>query len=51
MPSATATWLIDDDSRMYVRYAETLRFPSLFLKVPADLAASQVVAPPRSRAR
>ncbi|MFB9214137.1 TonB-dependent receptor domain-containing protein [Vibrio sinaloensis] len=30
MPSATATWLIDDDSRMYVRYAETLRFPSLF---------------------
>lgn len=30
MPSFTATWLIDDDSRFYARYAETLRFPSLF---------------------
>lgn len=30
MPSVTATWLISDNSRIYTRYAETLRFPSLF---------------------
>ncbi|MBW3695039.1 TonB-dependent receptor [Vibrio sp. T187] len=30
MPSLTTTWLIDDDSRAYARYAESLRFPSLF---------------------
>ncbi|EGU60795.1 TonB-dependent receptor [Vibrio nigripulchritudo ATCC 27043] len=30
MPSLTATWLISDNNRAYARYAETLRFPSLF---------------------
>ncbi|MDN3681210.1 TonB-dependent receptor [Vibrio tapetis subsp. quintayensis] len=30
VPSLSTTWLIDDSSRTYARYAETLRFPSLF---------------------
>ncbi len=30
MPSLTTTWLINENSRAYARYAETLRFPSLF---------------------
>jgi len=30
VPSLSTTWLINDSSRAYVRYAETLRFPSLF---------------------
>ncbi|WP_341664489.1 TonB-dependent receptor domain-containing protein [Vibrio sp.] len=30
MPSATLTWLMTEESRSYIRYAESLRFPSMF---------------------
>ncbi|UAB70355.1 TonB-dependent receptor [Vibrio sp. SCSIO 43132] len=45
MPSLTATWLISDDKRAYARYAETLRFPSLFESTSGFSATPTASAP------
>ena len=52
MPSLTATWLFDDSSRIYARYAETLRFPSLFESTSGfsgNPSASAPLQPERAR--
>ncbi|MFS1420594.1 TonB-dependent receptor domain-containing protein [Vibrio splendidus] len=52
MPSLTATWLFNDNSRIYARYAETLRFPSLFESTSGfsgNPSASAPLQPERAR--
>ncbi|MDC5821993.1 TonB-dependent receptor [Vibrio europaeus] len=52
MPSASITWLMTEDSRSYVRYAESLRFPSMFestVGFSAVPATSSPLAPERSK--
>ncbi|WP_100753498.1 TonB-dependent receptor [Vibrio salilacus] len=52
MPSASITWLMTEDSRSYVRYAESLRFPSMFestVGFSAVPSTSSPLAPERSR--
>ncbi|NRA85528.1 MAG: TonB-dependent receptor, partial [Gammaproteobacteria bacterium] len=45
MPSLTTTLLFNDNSRAYVRYAETLRFPSLFESTSGFSAIPSYSAP------
>lgn len=52
MPSASLTWLMTDDSRSYLRYAEALRFPSMFestLGFSAVPSVSSPLEPERSK--
>lgn len=45
MPSLTTTLLFNDNNRAYVRYAETLRFPSLFESTSGFSATPSYSAP------
>ncbi|AIU68156.1 TonB-dependent receptor [Vibrio coralliilyticus] len=52
MPSASLTWLMTEDSRSYIRYAESLRFPSMFestVGFSAVPSVSSPLAPERSK--